>query len=184
LYPRSSASAARTPRRPSAATKTPFDEISVIGFKGTQAGVEQVALRNDDDVKAGRDLVVTENLSNQSFRSVSLNGSPELAGCRDTQPSYAAAVGQEEDGAVSAVNPGAALVDLFEFRAPANALVWAEPQLLAADSEALPALCAPALQHQAAIFGAHTHQKPMRLLAVTRIGLKSPDSLSHDIPSE
>jgi hypothetical protein len=24
----------------------------------------------------------------------------------------------------------------------------------------------------------------MRLLAVTRIGLKSPDSLSHDIPSE
>jgi hypothetical protein len=82
------------------------------------------------------------------------------------------------------MDSGATLVDLFELRASANALVWAEPQLLAADSEALPALGATALQHQTAVFGAHSHQKPMRLLAVTRIGLKSPDSLGHDIPSQ
>jgi hypothetical protein len=82
------------------------------------------------------------------------------------------------------MDSSAALVDLFELRTTANALVWAESQLLAADSEPLPAFGAAALQHQAAIFGAHSHQKPMRLLAVTRIGLKSPDSLSHDIPSE
>jgi hypothetical protein len=179
-----SASAARTTRRPLAATKTSFDEVAVIGFKGAQAGVEQIALRDDDHVKAGRDLVATENLSNQSFRPVSLNRSAELARGRDTQPPDVAAVGEEEYRAVPAVNAGAALVDLFELRAPANALACAEPQLLAADGEALPALGAPALQHQATIFGAHTHQKPMRLLTVTRIGLKSPDSLSHDIPSE
>ena len=179
-----SRSAARTPRRPSAATKTSFDEGAVIGFKGAQAGVEQITLRDNDDVEAGRDLVATKNLSNQSFRPVSLNRSPELASRRDPQPPDIAAVGEEEYCAVPAVNAGAALVHLLEFRTTANTLACAEPQLLAADGEALPALGAPALQHQAAIFGAHTHQKPMRLLAVTRIGLKSPDSLSHDIPSE
>jgi hypothetical protein len=81
------------------------------------------------------------------------------------------------------LNPGAPLVDLLEFRTAANALVWAEPQLLAADGQALTALGPPSLQHEAAVFSAHTHEKPMRLLAMTRIGLKSPDSLGHDIPS-
>ena len=40
-----------------------FDEGSVIGFKDGQAGVEQFALGDDDDVKALRNLVATENLS-------------------------------------------------------------------------------------------------------------------------
>jgi hypothetical protein len=171
----------RTPGRPSTATKAPFEEVPVIGFKGAQAGVEQVALGNDDDVKARRDLIATENLSNQAFCSVPLNGPSKLACGGDAQPTRGAAVRQEEHRAVPTVNPGAALVDLLKLRAAANALVWAEPQLLAADGEALAALGAPALQDQAAVLGAHAHQKPMRLLAVTRVGLKSPDSLSHDI---
>ena len=58
------------------------------------------------------------------------------------------------------------------------------PRLLAGDGQALPALGPAAFQHQSAVFGAHTHKKPMRLLTVTRIGLKSPNSLGHDIPSE
>jgi hypothetical protein len=172
------------PRCGSAATETSLDEVSVIGFKDVQAGVEQVALRDDDDVKAGGDFVATEDLSNQSFRSVSLNGSPELAGSGDSQPPGAAAVRQEKHCAVAAMNPRAALVYLLEFRPAANTLVWAETQLLAADSKALPALCAPALQHQPPVFRAHAHQKPVRLLAMARVGLKSAESLGHDIPSE
>ena len=161
-----------------------FNEVSVIGFKGAQACVEQLALRHNHHVVPGRDLVATEDLSNQSFRSISLNRPSELAGRRNPQPSDAAAVGQEEHGAVPAMDSGATLVDLFELRAPANALVWAELQLFAADRQAFSAFGAAALQHQAAVFGAHSHQKPMRLLAVARVGLKSPNSLSHDIPSE
>ena len=172
----------RTPWRPSAATETSLDEVSVIGFKGVQAGVEQVALRDDDHVKAWSDFVTTEDLSNQSFRSISLDGSPELPGGGDSEPPRAAAVRQEKHRAVPAVNPGAARVHLLELRAAADTLMWAESQLLAADGQALSALRAPALQHQPAIFCAHTHQKPMRLFAMARVRLKSPNSFGHDIP--
>ena len=56
--------------------------------------------------------------------------------------------------------------------------------LLAANSKTLAALRTSPLQHEAPVLGAHPHQKPMRALAVARVGLKRPHSLSHDIPSE
>jgi hypothetical protein len=198
----SSAKARRTPSRRSPATETPFNESSVIGFKVAQAGVEQVRLRDDDYVESRGDLIATEDLSNQSFRSVSLNRSPEFPGGRDSQPSHPA-VRQNEHGAVAAMAPDALFVHMLELGATANALVRAEGQrlsasgsrfgliaasesgaLLAADREALSALRSAAFQDQTAILGAHTHEKSMRFLAVARVGLKSPDSLSHDIPSE
>ena len=52
--------------------ETPFEEVAIVGFKDGQAGVEQLALRDDDDVEPGRDLVATENLSYQSFSAISL----------------------------------------------------------------------------------------------------------------
>ena len=45
-------------------------------------------------------------------------------------------------------------------------------------------LGAAAFQHETAILRAHANEEPMRLRAMTRVGLKSPNSLSHDIPSE
>jgi hypothetical protein len=83
----------------------------------------------------------------------------------------------------------APFVHILKLWAAANALVRAEIRqeklraLLAGDRQALPAFGAAAFQHQSAVLGAHTHEKPMRLLAMTRVGLKSPNSLSHDIPS-
>ena len=62
-----------------------LDEAAVIGFKGSQGGVEQVTLGDDDDIEPWRDLVATENLSNQAFRTVSLNRPSELPGGRDPQ---------------------------------------------------------------------------------------------------
>ena len=43
----------RTPGRHSAAlAEASFNEVSVISFKGAQAGVEKFPLRDDDDVGA------------------------------------------------------------------------------------------------------------------------------------
>ena len=122
----SSAKARRTPSRRSPATETPFNDGSVIGFKVAQAGVEQVTLRDDDHVEPGGDLIATEDLSNQSFRSVSLDGPPEFPGRRDPQTSHPAGVGEDEYGAVAAMDPDAPFVHLLELGAAANALVRAE----------------------------------------------------------
>jgi len=111
----------RTPGRQSACrAKAAFEEGSVIGFKGAQAGVEQVALGNDDDVEPRGDFVATKNLSNQSFSSISLNGSAKLPGGRNAQASYPLVVSQDEDRAVPAVDAGAPFVHLLKFGTTAN----------------------------------------------------------------
>jgi len=163
---------------------TTFDEGSVIGFKDSQAGVEQVALGNDNDIKARGDLVATKNLSYQSFSTVSLHRSTELFRGRDPQPADAVLVGEDEHRGVPAVKPCAAVVNLLELRTAAYVLGGAKPQieLFAADRQPLAAFGAAALQDKTAVFGAHPHQKTVRLLAMTRIGLERALAL-HDIPS-
>jgi hypothetical protein len=119
----------RTPGRHSAGwPEASFDEVSVISFKGAQAGVEEFALRDDHDVIPRRDLVSTKNLSNQSFSSISFNRAADLPCGRDSEPSYTPLVGQDKDRAVSAVEPNTPLVDLLELRASANVLGWTEFQ--------------------------------------------------------
>ena len=61
-----------------------FDECSVIGFKSSEGGLEQVALGYYDDVEPWRDLVTPENLSYQSFSSVSLDRAAQFSRRRDT----------------------------------------------------------------------------------------------------
>ena len=109
-------------------TEASFDEVSVISFKGTQAGVEEFALRDHDDVEALDDLVSTKNLSNQSFSSISLHRATDLPGRRDPEPSHAAFVGQKKDGAVAAVDSNAPLVDPLEFSTATDVFGWAEFQ--------------------------------------------------------
>ena len=84
------------------------------------------------------------------------------------------------------MEPDAALVDILEFRPSPNSLGNQEFQrkLLAAYRQTLATLGAAALQDEATVFGAHPHQKSMRLRASTLIRLKRADSLSHDSPSE
>jgi hypothetical protein len=103
-----------------------FDEVSVIGFKGNQAGVEEIALGDDDHVESRGDFVSTKNLSNQSFSSISLNRSTYLPGCGDPEPSHTPLVGQDKDRAVAAVESNAPLVHLFELRAAADVFGWME----------------------------------------------------------
>jgi hypothetical protein len=105
-----------------------FDEVSVISFKDAQAGVEILALRDDDDVESWRDLVPTKNLSNQSFGSVSLDCAADFSRRRDPEPSHALVSGQDEHRAVAAVESNAPLVNLLEFRPAADVFGWTEPQ--------------------------------------------------------
>lgn len=108
-------------------TDPTFDEGSVIGFKDGQAGVEQFTLGNDDDIKAMRDLVATENLSYQSFSAVPLNRSAELFRSRNPQPADSAPVRENEDRGVTAVSSRAALVNLRELCTAAYVLGGPKP---------------------------------------------------------
>jgi hypothetical protein len=105
-----------------------FDQVSVISFKGTQAGVEKLTFGDDDDVESRGDFVATKNLSNQSFRSISLDRAADLPRRRNAEPSHAALVGQEKDRAIAAVGSHAPLVDLLELRTRANVFGWTESQ--------------------------------------------------------
>jgi len=64
---------------------TAGEDLSVIGFKGSQTGTDQLPLRYHDDIEARGDFVTTENLSNQSFGSVSRDGAPKPSASRDPQ---------------------------------------------------------------------------------------------------
>jgi hypothetical protein len=120
-----SASARTTPiRQLSRLAEASFEEGSVVGFNGAQAGVEQVALGDDDHVEPAGDFVATKDLSNQSLRSISLNGSAELASRRDPQPADPALVGQDEHCAVAAMESDAPFVYLLIFDAAADSFVW------------------------------------------------------------
>jgi hypothetical protein len=119
----------RTPKRRSAAlAKASFDEVSIVSFKGAQAGVEEFAFRDDHDVESIGDLVSTENLSNQSFSSVSCNRAADLPGRCDPEPPHAPIVRQDEDRAVAAVESHPPLVDPLELGTPADVLGWMESQ--------------------------------------------------------
>jgi hypothetical protein len=105
-----------------------FEYGSVIGFKDGQAGVQQIAFGDDDDVESIGELVATENLSNQTFRSISLHRAAKLSGGRDAQTPHLAGVGQDEHRAVAAVNPATALVHLLKIYSASNPFDWAEPR--------------------------------------------------------
>jgi hypothetical protein len=149
---------------------------SVVGFKGSQAGIEQLAIRYDDHVEARSQFISTENLSNQSFSSVSLDRVSELSRCRDAEPSDRQLVRQNEHRAVAAAHARAVLVNLLKSRAGLDPFIRSESRqrLSGADRQPLAALGSAALEHQAPVLGAHTHEEPMRLPTMSRIRLKRP----------
>ena len=64
--------AARTAADGSSGLANPAaDERSIVVFKGIQARAEQLAAGHDDDIEAWRDVISTENLSNQTLSTVS-----------------------------------------------------------------------------------------------------------------
>ena len=158
--------------------------MSVIGFKDVQAGIQEIALGHDDDVEARSDFITTKDLSNQTLSSVSPDGAPEFPRGGDAETADAELVGQQEHCRVATMNFDAAVVNLLEFCAAPDPLGWSELQLLVADGEPFAPLGTAPLEHEAAVFRTHSHEKPVRPLATARIRLKCANSLGHDIPSQ
>jgi hypothetical protein len=166
-------------------TETSLDEGAVIGFKNVQAGVDKLAFGDDNDVKSTRDLVSTEDLSNQSFSFVSLDRSTQLLRRGDTQPTRLEAVLEQKNRAVPAPDLRTAIVNLTKISASADSLAWAKIGhsaslkllLFARNGQLLAALCAAPLQHQAAVLRAHSDEKTVRAGSTTGIGLKRALSL-------
>src|SRR5215475_5453965 len=97
--------------------------MTELNFKGSQAGVEQFAFRDDDDVEAWRELVATKNLSNQPFSSVSLNRSSQFTRSSDVQSANRQIVRECEHRQIAAMGPDAAVVDLLVLDASTDAFV-------------------------------------------------------------
>ena len=126
---------------------------------------------------------MTKNLSNQSFSSVSLNGSAEFFRRRDAQTSDRPVVGQDEHGRKAPVDPYAAFIDFLKLGAAADVFMRPEPRqisLFAADGQPLAAFRPAALQHQPPVFRAHPHQKAVCATATTAVWL---ERTFHDLGS-
>jgi hypothetical protein len=105
------------------AAKVLFDDPAVLSFKGSQASVEELSFRHDNDIVPWSDLVTTENLSNQSFRAIPRDGAPQLFRGRYTQPARGGVAWQKEDREIPAVRPDAPVIDQLEVGATAYPLV-------------------------------------------------------------
>jgi len=116
--------ATHTPgRRLTPGAESAAEDGTVIGFKGSQAGFEELATRHDNDVEACRDLVMPENFPYQPFSEISLDGAAELFRRRDAQAAPGLAVGQGEDRAEPTMDPRAVIVYLLKLAASPNPLI-------------------------------------------------------------
>ena len=103
--------------------ETAFEGAAIIGFKSSQGGVKQIAFGHDDHVEARRNLIVSENLSYQSFSTIPLDRATELFRGGYSQPSDIELVGQDEERAVAAMDAGTVLVGLLKIGAKPDPLI-------------------------------------------------------------
>jgi hypothetical protein len=118
IRPRTSASANRD-----GSTEAARQVLPVILFKVNQAGAEQLPPGYDNHIESRRDLVSTENLSNQSFGSIPIDRPAELARGGNTKPTDGPQVGQGEERTVATVDLAPTFVNKLEVGPPADALV-------------------------------------------------------------
>jgi hypothetical protein len=171
-------------------TSASFQGAAEFSFKGAQAGFEKCSLGNDDDVEPGCNFVTAKDVPDQALRPVPGDRSAELPGGGDAQPADRQSVGKEEKYSKPAVSLRALRIHPLKFFAASNPFVrlkssrscqfrhWLSAQarpayaLFTADGQAFPALGAPALENQTAVFSAHPNQKPMGACAPALVGLK------------
>src|SRR5437868_4095751 len=102
--------AARTARGLPAGAKFPFEDVAVFSFKDRQAGVEQFALGDYDDVKPLGDFVATKDLSYQTFSAISLHRPADFLRGGDAEPAGPGVVPEDEDRAETAMQARALVV--------------------------------------------------------------------------
>jgi hypothetical protein len=111
-----------------------FDEVTrdgsaVVGFKGTQVYREQLASRHDDDIEARRDVISTEDLSNQTFSTISNHRAAKPLRRGNAQATDCESIRFRKERVVAARNAAAMLVDILEIGMSADPLAWAELQI-------------------------------------------------------
>jgi len=95
--------AARTGTEGSLSLEEPAaDERSIVVFKDSQARAEQFATGHDDDIEAWRDVISTENLSNQTLSTVSDDCAAESLRSGDAEPANSQPVRFREQRVVTA----------------------------------------------------------------------------------
>ena len=90
--------------------------------------LEDLPARDDDGVDTSRPSLglLTEHLSNQTFSSISLDRITDLPGRDDAEARYGAAVGENEQCEVPAVETGTAVEDVLELGPLADPLLPGE----------------------------------------------------------
>ena len=165
------------------ATESALERVSIIGFKGGQAGLKELALRNDDNVEAWSYFISTKNLSNQTFSSISFDRAAQFLCRRDAKTANRQAIREDEHGAVAPMHPRALLINLLEVCAGLDPFIGPERRQCSpgAYRQAFSPLCTPPLKYQTAILRAHSNQKPMGFPAPPGVRLERP--LPLHIPS-
>jgi hypothetical protein len=92
--------------------------VTELGFKGSQAGVEQFAFRDDHNVEARRELVATKP-SNQSF-ALFLSTATQFFRSGDSQAANRQVVREREHRQITVVRPDATIVNLLVLDATAD----------------------------------------------------------------
>jgi hypothetical protein len=135
---------------------------------------ENLAPRHDDNIDGGEGFVVTEQLADQTFGSVALDGSAHLPRRCYTETSGAPLSFPREHRHEASGAFEACLVDEFEVGPLSDVLGGPEADhlLLVRNGKALSSLCTAALQYLPAILGRHTDQEPMPFRAAAGIWLK------------
>lgn len=105
-----------------------FEDGAVIGFKNGETGPKELALRDDDDVEAWRNVIMTENLSYQSFSAVSLDRAAKFFRCRNAEPARRRLSGPDKQRVIPAMDSRAGLVNLLKIRVAPDSLARAESQ--------------------------------------------------------
>ena len=100
--------------------------VEVLALNGSQAGVEQLAFGDDHNVKPRRNLMTTENLSNEPFGPVSLDRAAQSFRRGYSESADGQTVRQKKHGGEPPADAEAQIVDPLEVSPPPDALVRPE----------------------------------------------------------
>ena len=104
-------------------TKAAVEGGAVFDFKSRLAGCEKLPLGHDDHVETWSALVVTEDLSNQSFNHVSLDRAAQLFRSGHPEAPDGTSVGEDEERQIAPVNLRPLGIHALKFSPPSDTFV-------------------------------------------------------------
>lgn len=151
-----------------------------------EGGIEQLAAWDDYQIQRDIPRLVhqPEHLSNQSFSPVSVDRVPEFSRGHDPEPKPRCRAGRHQQGEVAGRHARSGVEHPRELAPTPHPLRLAERvrrqviSLGRRNGQALAPLGTTALQHQAAVLGGHSRQKPVSFRTMATVWL---ESTFHDV---